>query len=287
MASSKGVKRLVAGAAAGALLCIVAVGHGATRSVDLADVAVASSAFPSYYGGARNHPKVFTQYPTMNAAGGQSLAMSGQQGIQSLAGSPECGSVVVTSSLCTTTMIPGGGMAAMPFGYPGYGAAPYGATYGGGYGAPVGMNAYQAPTVWQGDHVVSGGQPEWAAEDAAQHALNLANWRIKLLQAKLEQAKLAAKVMNVATPGTSFSGDSAQLQGSHTQTELKAMQTGLVSLATSTSDAIESLSHKIGKSRGHRARRHRSYLAKLRQLKQSTDSQLSTILKKIDRIAGH
>ena len=46
-------------------------------------------------------------------------------------------------------------------------------------------------------------------------------------QAKLEQAKLAAKVMNVATPGTSFSGDSAQLQGSHTQTELKAMQTGL------------------------------------------------------------
>lgn len=36
----------------------------------------------------------------------------------------------------------------------------------------------------QGDHVVSGGQPEWAAEDAAQHALNLANWRIKLLQVR-------------------------------------------------------------------------------------------------------
>ena len=30
----------------------------------------------------------------------------------------------------------------------------------------------------------------------------------------------------------------------------------------------------------------RSYLAKLRQLKQSTDAQLSTILHKIDRIAG-
>jgi hypothetical protein len=29
---------------------------------------------------------------------------------------------------------------------------------------------------------ISAGQPEWAAEDAAQHALNLANWRIKLLQ---------------------------------------------------------------------------------------------------------
>ncbi len=59
-----------------------------------------------------------------------------------------------------------------------------------------------------------------------------------------------------------------------------------MSLASSTSDAIEELSHKIGKSRGHRARRHRSYLAKLRQLKQSTDAQLSTILNKIDRIAG-
>jgi len=46
-------------------------------------------------------------------------------------------------------------------------------------------------------------------------------------QAKLEQAKLAAKVMNVATPGTSFSGETAELHGSNTQTELKAMQKGL------------------------------------------------------------
>jgi len=65
---------------------IDAVGH-------TPQVAIASSSFPSYYGGARNHPKVFTQYQTMNAAGGQSLAMAGQQAIQSLAGSPECGSV--------------------------------------------------------------------------------------------------------------------------------------------------------------------------------------------------
>lgn len=62
----------------------------------LLQVAVASSSFPSYYGGARNHPKVFTQYPVMNNAGGQALAaqpQQGQQGIQSLAASPECGSV--------------------------------------------------------------------------------------------------------------------------------------------------------------------------------------------------
>ena len=40
----------------------------------------------------------------------------------------------------------------------------------------------QYPSVWNGDHVLSGSEREWAAEDAAQHALNLANWRIKLLQ---------------------------------------------------------------------------------------------------------
>lgn len=91
---------------------------------------------------------------------------------------------VVTSSLCATT-VAGGGVAAMPYGFPAPYGAPYGAMYGAPYGAPVGMNTYQAPTVWQGDHVVSGGQPEWAAEDAAQHALNLANWRIKLLQVRL------------------------------------------------------------------------------------------------------
>lgn len=49
-----------------------------------------------------------------------------------------------------------------------------------------------------------------------------------MAQAKLEQAKLAAKVMNVATPGSSFAAGSAdELKGSSTQTELKAMQKGL------------------------------------------------------------
>ena len=47
-------------------------------------------------------------------------------------------------------------------------------------------------------------------------------------QAKLEQAKLAAKVMNVATPGSSMAAGSAgELRASNTQTELKAMQKGL------------------------------------------------------------
>lgn len=55
------------------------------------------------------------------------------------------------------------------------------------YAATGVPNTYQYPTVWSGDHVVSGGQPEWAAEDAAQHALNLANWRIKLLEVSSQQ----------------------------------------------------------------------------------------------------
>lgn len=118
-------------AAAAAVLCVVAVGRGATsRSTELADVralrpallcgpscrraavfltavvdalacswrglrvlcadarrlqvAVASNAFPSYYGGSSSHPKVFTRYPTSQASGVQSLAAAGQQGVQSL-----------------------------------------------------------------------------------------------------------------------------------------------------------------------------------------------------------
>ena len=55
-------------------------------------------------------------------------------------------------------------------------------------------------------------------------------WGFLYRQAKLEQAKLAAKVMNVATPGTSScsgSGCGAELKGSNVQSELKSMQHGL------------------------------------------------------------
>jgi hypothetical protein len=139
--------------------------------------------------------------------------------------------------------------------------------------------------VWNGDHVVSAGQPEWAAEDAAQHALNLANWRIKLLQAKLEQAKLAAKVMNVATPG-SYSAPAAVLKpkGSKTQTELREMQRSITSLAESTSKAISALSARVNQ-HPSLSKKHSSYLDKLKQLKGSTDKEMRSILHKIDTIA--
>jgi len=274
----------VGAVASSALLCLLILGHSATRSVELVDVPVSSNAFPAYYGGARNNRNA-QQVASMTSVGGKSLAATGHRRMQVLAESPDCGEEsgveVVVTTLCTS-MVPGGGLAALPYAAPAYGPA-----YGVPYTVPVGNNAYQAPTVWQGDHVVSGGEPEWAAEDAAQHALNLANWRIKLLQAKLEQAKLAAKVMNVAAPAQSMASNNApQLRSSSgkTQAELKAMQQGLISLASSTSDAVAALSRKID---GHSSRHHRSYLAKLKQIKQSTDSQLADILKKIDGIAGH
>jgi len=51
---------------------------------------------------------------------------------------------------------------------------------------------------------------------------------LSLAQAKLEQAKLAAKVMNVATPGTSMgAADGAEFKNSAVQAELKTMQKGL------------------------------------------------------------
>jgi hypothetical protein len=112
----------------------------------------------------------------MNVAQGQSLSGCG-------------GTTIVTTSLCGG-FLPGAGVAAAPYMAPpmlapppAYFAPPqYAAPVAAAYAAPAGYNSYQAPTVWNGDHVISAGQPEWAAEDAAQHALNLANWRIKLLQ---------------------------------------------------------------------------------------------------------
>ena len=50
--------------------------------------------------------------------------------------------------------------------------------------APPQYPTVQHATVWNGDHVLSASQREWAAEDAAQHALILAHWRIKLLRVR-------------------------------------------------------------------------------------------------------
>jgi len=231
----------------------------------------------------------------MNVAQGQSL-------------SSDCGGggTTIVTSMCggfAGGFVPGAGVAAAPYMAPpmmapmapAYPApAPYAAPFQAAYAAPAGYNSYQAPTVWSGDHVVSAGQPEWAAEDAAQHALNLANWRIKLLQAKLEQAKLAAKVMNVATPSCNtavkcsaggYTPATLSAAPSKTSTELRQMKQEMLSLASSTSSAIQNLASKIGDKKGARHDRHRTYLSSLRELKATTDQQLDAVLKKIDAIS--
>jgi len=48
-------------------------------------------------------------------------------------------------------------------------------------GFPVPPNSYQNPTVWQGDHVLSGGNKEWAEEDAVLHAYNMQRQRNNII----------------------------------------------------------------------------------------------------------
>ena len=50
-------------------------------------------------------------------------------------------------------------------------------------------NTFQDPTKWNGDHVLNGGNKEWAEEDAALHAYNMENWRNKILQTQLHRQK--------------------------------------------------------------------------------------------------
>ncbi|KAJ1486600.1 hypothetical protein T484DRAFT_1788973 [Baffinella frigidus] len=184
----------LAGVSCLALLCLALSARSLSTQTELADVAVDGTSFPSYYGGqSLANPAV--SYPDMNIAGAGSLAAAPSFNVapgQKL--DDMCGGGTAAVTLCSS-FLPAAGVAAAPY------MTPSLSSWGGGCGqgpcgGGAGSNTYQAPTVWNGDHVLGGGQPEWATEDAAQHALNLANWRIKLLQAKLEQAKLASRVMN-------------------------------------------------------------------------------------------
>jgi len=124
----------------------------------------------------------------------------GSVDITTLATGAPCPAGIVPTTMSYTSFAP---YVAPPMAVPAYIAPPpqpWGA-------APVavGPNAYQYATVWQGDHVLSGGQPEWAAEDAAQHALDLDNWRIKILHAKREQARLNGDIQRISGSNTDTS----------------------------------------------------------------------------------
>jgi hypothetical protein len=95
---------------------------------------------------------------------------------------------------------------------------------------------------------------EWAAEDAAEHAYNLAQWRVKILRAKMEQATLRKQLMAVAMgevgdPQTSLSsgpaagGAAPQLKQSRGRDagELRQIKGSLLALAKETVGAIKQL----------------------------------------------
>lgn len=48
-------------------------------------------------------------------------------------------------------------------------------------------NTFQDPTKWNGDHVLNGGNKEWAEEDAALHAYNMENWRNQILDTQIQR----------------------------------------------------------------------------------------------------
>lgn len=165
----------------------------------------------------------------------------------------------------------------------------------------VGPNAYQYPTVWSGDHVLSGGQPEWAAEDAAQHALNLDNWRIKILQAKKQQAQISGDIQKISGSNTDKSSsrrsrayavyeDQPQLaapynaraqlrqggEGSE-QDQLDDIKKSVAALAGDTSKAIGALANEMDKEGRSTPKERRD----TQTLRRGTDEQIDKIMKQL------
>ena len=184
----------------------------------------------------------------------------GSVDITTLATGAPCPAGIVPTTMSYTSFAP---YVAPPMAVPAYIAPPpqpWGA-------APVavGPNAFQYATVWQGDHVLSGGQPEWAAEDAAQHALNLDNWRIKILHAKREQARLNGDIQRISGSNTDSGngygngygyrhyegvGNQPQLQqqnGKRQESKLDKLQNDVKMLAADTTKALGALASEIDK----------------------------------------
>eukprot|EP00282_Hemiselmis_andersenii_P037831 CAMPEP_0169446034 /NCGR_PEP_ID=MMETSP1042-20121227/10759_1 /TAXON_ID=464988 /ORGANISM="Hemiselmis andersenii, Strain CCMP1180" /LENGTH=236 /DNA_ID=CAMNT_0009557473 /DNA_START=19 /DNA_END=725 /DNA_ORIENTATION=- len=63
--------------------------------------------------------------------------------------------------------------------------------------APV----HQDVTKWNGDHVLNGGNKEWAEEDAALHAFNMENWRNRILETQADRQKKQWRLQNYGKSG--------------------------------------------------------------------------------------
>jgi len=110
---------------------------------------------------------------------------------------------------------------------------------------------------------LSGGNPEWAEEDAAIHAANLANWRIKLLQARKVQSDITRQIMDSVGGATQSSG--AKGKG------LKKVGRAVSKLAAGTSKAIGSIQKQLD---GNKA------------LASKGGSEVNKILKQMDKLAS-
>jgi len=65
-------------------------------------------------------------------------------------------------------------------------------------GNPAPPNTFQDPTVWNGDHVLNGGNKEWAEEDGALHAYNMQRWRNKIIGEQIDRQRSQWDLMNEA-----------------------------------------------------------------------------------------
>jgi len=63
---------------------------------------------------------------------------------------------------------------------------------------PPPPNTFQDPTVWNGDHVLNGGNKEWAEEDGALHAYNMQRWRNKIIGEQIDRQRSQWDLMNEA-----------------------------------------------------------------------------------------
>lgn len=103
-------------------------------------------------------------------------------------------------------------------------------------------NAFQDPTKWNGDHVLNGGNKEWAEEDGALHAYNMENWRNKILQTQLSRQRQQYMLMNTGGPpnaGALKSASSSQSLRQQPRSSSRVSQSTVAAAAAAAAAATE------------------------------------------------
>jgi hypothetical protein len=116
---------------------------------------------------------------------------------------------------------------------------------------PVPFPNYQYPGLWNGDDVLSGGNPQWAKEDSAINSAVLQNWRIRILQAKKVQADLNRQLMDIATRTTADGAAANAVVGKKGKKSAKKaggkklLTKKVAKLASSTAQALGSIEDQV------------------------------------------